>query len=221
MNGPARPQGQISPEVEVDLRAVTVERGGRVVLSDLSLRLLAGERLCLTGPIGAGKTTLLRTIVGLDRARRGEVHLAGRLCRSEAEFRAARPRVGFLFQDPDDQLFSPTVIEDVAFGPLNLGQSRAQAFARAGAELARMGLEDLASRPVHHLSGGQKRLVCLAGLFAMEPRVLLLDEPWNGLDPKARDRVTDQLEGFDGAMIVATHDRLLIEALGAREVVLR
>lgn len=200
---------------EVDLHDVTVHRGGRVVLDKVSLRLMPGERLGLTGPIGAGKTTLLRTIVGLERARSGTVHLVGKPCQSEADFRAARPAIGFLFQDPDDQLFSPTVIEDVAFGPLNLGLTRTAAFQRAREELVRMGLADLSERPVHHLSGGQKRLVCLAGLFAMDPRVLLLDEPWNGLDPEALMRVAAHLDGFAGAMIIATHDVELIDRLGA------
>lgn len=209
----------MTPEVELD--RVSFDRDGRRVLDGVSLRLMAGQRIGLCGPNGAGKTTLLRLIVGLSRPIAGEVRLAGRPCRSEADFRRARPAIGFLFQESDDQLFSPTVVEDVAFGPLNLGIPAAEALAAARAELADLGLEHLAERPVHGLSGGEKRLVCLAGLFVMRPRVLLLDEPVNGLDEAAAALLLSRLQAFSGAMVIVTHDPGLADQLGAERMTLR
>lgn len=201
---------------EIELEGLCLSRAGQRVLDKVSCRLMPGERVALTGPNGAGKTTLLRCIVGLERAEAGQVRLAGASCVTEAEFRRARPAIGFLFQESDDQLFCPTVIEDVAFGPLNLGLTRVQAFDRAAAELATLGLSHLAQRPVHRLSGGEKRLVCLAGLLAMAPRVLLLDEPDTALDPAARDILLHHLDRFTGAMVLVTHDAGLAGRLGAR-----
>lgn len=209
----------MTPEVELD--RVSFDRDGRRVLDGVSLRLMPGQRIGLCGPNGAGKTTLLRLIVGLSRPIAGEVRLAGRTCRSEADFRRARPAIGFLFQESDDQLFSPTVVEDVAFGPLNLGIPAAAALAAARAELADLGLEHLAERPVHGLSGGEKRLVCLAGLFVMRPRVLLLDEPVNGLDEAAAALLLSRLQAFSGAMVIVTHDPGLADQLGAERMTLR
>ena len=205
---------------EVALRDLAFARDGRMVLAGLTLDLMPGERLVVSGANGAGKTTLLRLIAGLIRPTAGQVRLAGVLCRREADFRPARRAIGFLFQDSDDQLFSPTVIEDVAFGPLNLGLSRAAAFAQAQAQLAALQLDHLADRPVRALSGGEKRLVCLAGLLVMRPRLLLLDEPTTGLDPEAEARLTGHLQAFAGAMILVSHDAGLAGQLGARRAVL-
>lgn len=190
----------------LSLTDVTVRRDGATVLRKVSVNLKAGERLAIVGPNGAGKTTLLRTIVGLEPAETGRVRLFGTDCGDERRFRAARPRIGFLFQDSDDQLFCPTVIEDVAFGPLNAGCSESEATARAREVLDRFGIGRLADRITHRLSGGEKRLVCLAGLFAMQPEVLLLDEPTNGVDAANFDRLRAVLRSFAGAMILVSHD---------------
>ena len=207
--------------IAVALNGAGLRLGESRILHPLRLQIEAGECVAIIGPSGAGKTSLLRLIIGLDRPSAGEVRLAGRLCRSEADFRAERPRIGYLFQDSDDQLFSPTVIEDVAFGPLNLSLPRREAFTRATAQLADFGLSHLADRPVHRLSGGEKRLVCLAGLFVMRPRVLLLDEPTNALDEEAEARLIAHLQSFRGALILSTHDAGLPERLGARVLQLR
>lgn len=201
---------------QVALQGITLDRDRRRVLDGLDLTVAPGERLAIRGANGAGKTSLLRLIVGLDRPSAGEVILAGKPCRTERDFRAARPWIGYLFQESDDQLFSPTVIEDVAFGPLNLRLPRHDAFARASAQLAAFGLDHLAERPVHRLSGGEKRLVCLAGLFVMQPRLLLLDEPTNALDEEAEAQVIAHLAGFTGTLILSTHDARLPARLGAR-----
>ena len=198
------------------LEGITVARDGTEVLSRVDLHLAAGERLAIVGPNGAGKTTLLRTLVGLERPAAGTVRLFGMPCRSEREFRALRPRIGYLFQDSDDQLFCPSVIEDVAFGPLNLGCTQAEAFRRAGEVLAMLGIDALASRISHRLSGGEKRLVCLAGLLAMKPDVLLLDEPTNGVDTANGRRLRAALHGFPGAMLLVSHDDGFIAELATR-----
>lgn len=202
------------------LDRVTVRRGERTVLADACLALHAGERLALVGTNGAGKTTLLRTLVGLERHDAGRVIAFGNDRTQERDFREVRRRVGFLFQDPDDQLFCPTVLEDVSFGPLNLGQGRGEAVRTAGAALNRLGLAALAGRITHALSGGEKRLVALAGVLAMDPAVLLLDEPTNALDEAHRARMIACLQSLDAAMIIVSHDRPLLEALATRAVLL-
>ncbi|MGA0562800.1 energy-coupling factor ABC transporter ATP-binding protein [Ancylobacter sp. VNQ12] len=204
----------------VALEDVTVARDGVTVLHRVNLALGGGERLAIVGPNGAGKTTLLRTLVGLERASEGQVRLFGTPCGGEREFRALRPRIGFLFQDSDDQLFCPTVIEDVAFGPLNLGCTQAEAFRRAEEVLAMLGIGALAPRISHRLSGGEKRLVCLAGLLAMKPDVLLLDEPTNGVDTENGRRLRAALRAFPGAMLLVSHDDGFIAELATRAMVI-
>ena len=180
--------------------------GNREVLSDCSLRLLRGERVGLTGPNGSGKSTLLKLIVGLVRATAGRVEVFGRFRTLERDFHDVRGRVGLLFQDSDDQLFCPTVAEDVAFGPLNLGQSREAARQIVNETLEALGLADYQERITYRLSGGEKRLVALAAVLAMQPEVLLLDEPAAGLDGAAAERVTDILARLPQAMLIVSHD---------------
>ncbi|TCK31434.1 cobalt/nickel transport system ATP-binding protein [Ancylobacter aquaticus] len=198
------------------LEDVTVARNGAAVLREVSLGLAAGERLAIVGPNGAGKTTLLRTLVGLEHPSAGQVWLFGTPCQTERDFRTLRPRIGYLFQDSDDQLFCPSVIEDVAFGPLNLGCTQAEAFCRAQEVLAMLGIAALAPRISHRLSGGEKRLVCLAGLLAMKPDVLLLDEPTNGVDTENGKRLRAALHAFPGAMLLVSHDDAFIAELATR-----
>lgn len=194
----------------ISLTDVIVRRDASLVLRQASMSLFAGERLAIVGSNGAGKTTLLRTIVGLERPEAGTVRLFGNTCGEEKQFRLARPRIGFLFQDSDDQLFSPTVIEDVAFGPLNTGSTETEAHARAMEALDGLGIAHLANRISHKLSGGEKRLVCLAGLFAMKPEVLLLDEPTNGVDAANGRLLRAALDRFEGAMVLVSHDSAFI-----------
>ncbi len=176
------------------------------VLRGVDLQLFPGERLCLTGANGAGKSTLFHIVVGLLRPSQGRVVAFGRERGAEADFREVRRRAGLVFQDPDDQLFCPTVAEDVAFGPLNLGKSRAEAKAIVTEVLERLGLGHLRDRITHKLSGGEKRLVTLAAVLAMEPDVLLLDEPTNALDEPTTGRIVEILTGLPQAMIVISHD---------------
>ncbi|MGB0694468.1 MAG: energy-coupling factor ABC transporter ATP-binding protein [Rhodospirillaceae bacterium] len=193
---------------------------GHRVLEGIDLRLSPGDRLALLGDNGAGKSTLLQILVGLLRPTGGQIIAFGSERSEEKDFLEVRRRAGFLFQDPDDQLFCPTVAEDVAFGPLNLGKSRAEAGILVEETLAQLGLAAYADRITHKLSGGEKRLVALATVLAMGPEVLLLDEPTNALDAKARDRLLEILSGLPQAMILISHDAAFTETLATRSVLL-
>ncbi|HXZ15429.1 MAG TPA: ABC transporter ATP-binding protein [Roseiarcus sp.] len=179
---------------------------GRSVLDGLDFELRPGERVALIGPNGSGKTTLLHLMLGLVRPQRGTVEAFGAARSTEAEFFEVRARAGLLFQDSDDQLFSPTVIEDVAFGPLNFGKSPKQARAIAMDTLSALGFADLAGRATHRLSGGQRRLVALATVLAMSPDALLLDEPSTGLDEPNVERLIAILDRLPQARIIISHD---------------
>ncbi len=204
----------------LEARALVVDRGGRRVLDRADLVLHGGERVGLTGANGAGKTTLVRTLVGLERPRAGTLAAFGRARVSERDFHEVRLRAGYLFQDPDDQLFCATVLEDVAFGPLNRGLDDAAAHGLAAATLARLDLAHLAERVTHRLSGGEKRLAALAGVLALEPEMLLLDEPTSGLDADHRARLIELLAALPQAMVIVSHDPGFLAALATRRLVL-
>lgn len=191
------------------------------VLAGASFALAGGERLCVTGPNGAGKSTLLHLLVGLLKPTAGSIRAFGAERRRESDFHEVRRRAGYVFQDPDDQLFCPTVAEDVAFGPFNLGKPRAEVMAIVDAVLGRLRLNPLRDRVTHTLSGGEKRLVSLAAVLAMEPDVLLLDEPTNALDEATTERLVEILLGLPQAMIVVSHDPVFRRRVATREVFLR
>ncbi|HNR30888.1 MAG TPA: ABC transporter ATP-binding protein [Candidatus Hydrogenedentes bacterium] len=184
----------------------------RPVLRGVDFRLERGRRIGLTGANGSGKSTFLKLIVGLLRPTRGRVCVLGEERRVEREFLPVRQRVGFLFQDPDDQLFCPTVEEDVAFGPLNQGRPPAEVRELVTDALAVVGLEGFEHRITYRLSGGEKRLVALAGVLAMRPEILLLDEPVAGLDEAAQARITATLCGLRHEMIIVSHDQQFLDA---------
>ncbi|HIJ79697.1 MAG: energy-coupling factor ABC transporter ATP-binding protein [Desulfobulbaceae bacterium] len=180
--------------------------GGRPLLNNLDFHLRAGEKVGVVGSNGSGKTTFLHLLMGLLAHQQGEVKLFGNKVVSRHDFAGFRTRIGLLFQDADDQLFSPTVIEDVAFGPLNQGKSVAEAKALAMRVLARLDIAHLAERVTYQLSGGEKKMVSLATVLAMEPEVLLLDEPTTGLDEATRAKISEVLKGLDLAYVVISHD---------------
>ncbi len=192
----------------------------RAVLDGVDLALQPGDRVALVGPNGSGKTTLLHLAVGLLKPSAGEIEAFGEVRRTEKDFREVRGRAGLLFQDPEDQLFSPTVAEDVAFGPLNLGKSRDEALAATAETLASLDLEGYEERITHHLSYGEKRLVALASVLAMRPEVLLLDEPTDGLDEHYAGRLTEILGGLEQAMLVVSHDRAFLGRVTSRALLL-
>lgn len=205
----------------IALENISVERDGTAVLSEVSLRLAPGERLAIVGANGSGKTTLLRAMVGLQPVASGRIFAFGRERAAEADFHEVRLKAAYMFQDADDQLFCPTAVEDVAFGPLNMGLSDEAALARARATLASLGLDSLADRLVRRLSGGEKRMVCLAGVLAMDPDVLLLDEPTNSLDSAHVAKLIDCLARIDKAMIIVSHDRPVLDTLATRALAMR
>ncbi len=187
-------------------------QGRKLILDKLDFTLYAGERVGLLGPNGSGKTTLLHIIMGLLKPLSGEIQILGRPVRAEKDFREVYRKVGLLFQDADDQLFCPTVLEDVAFGPLNLNKSKAEAIAIAQKTLAYLGLSGFEHRVTHQLSGGEKRLVALATVLAMEPEVLLLDEPSTGLDDETRTRLGHVLTHIHQSYILISHESHFMQA---------
>lgn len=203
------------------LEGIAAGYGGAPVLRGVNLALAPGERLALLGDNGAGKSTLLLALTGFVPVTAGTLTAFGRPRRSEADFREVRARAGLVFQEADDQLFCPTVIDDVAFGPRNLGQSRSLALKTAAETLANLGLSDLSSRVSQTLSGGQKRLVAVATVLAMKPDVLLLDEPTTGLDAAAHERLCTLLENLPQAMVIASHDMDFVARFATRAVLLK
>ena len=192
---------------------------GHQALFGVDLHVHQGERVALLGPNGAGKTTLVLHLNGILSAGAGTVAVSG-LPVEKANLKEIRRRVGIVFQDPDDQLFLGTVRQDVAFGPANLGVSGAALEAKVMAALDQVGMADFADRPPHHLSFGQRRRVAVATVLAMEPEILVLDEPSSNLDPASRRELADILRGLDVTVLMVTHDLPYALELCPRSVVL-
>ena len=195
---------------------------GHEALRGLSFSIEAGERVALIGPNGAGKSTLLLHLNGLlpDRPPATPAIRVDGLPLVEANLAEVRRRVGLLFQDPDDQLFCPTVREDVAFGPQQLGVREPELGARVRDSLAQVGLHGFEERLPHHLSRGEKRRVCLAGVLACDARLLVLDEPTSDLDPRGRRELMALLTRLPMAQLVATHDLEFVVEICPRAIVL-
>jgi len=181
------------------------------VFQDFHYQLLPGEHVGLIGPNGSGKTTLLHLIMGLLRPQAGSIVIFGQEVKKEQDFVEVRQKVGMLFQNADDQLFCPTVLEDVAFGPLNLGKTPDEAIGIARETMERLGLHGFEDRVTYKLSGGEKKLVSLATVLAMQPRLLLLDEPTAGLDEKTKERLIHILNDLDIAYMIVSHENDFLE----------
>jgi len=190
---------------------------GTPALDGIDLRVEPGERVALVGPNGAGKTTLALHTNGLLRAEQGTVRVSG-VTLADATLREIRRRVGFVFQDAEDQLFMGTVREDVGFGPANHGLRGEELDARVDAALAALEVTHLADRAPHHLSGGEQRRVAIATVLALRPDVLVLDEPTAGLDPASRRELIRTLSALDVAQLIVTHDLPLVLELCPRTV---
>jgi cobalt/nickel transport system ATP-binding protein len=193
--------------------------GGAEALRGVSFRITHGEAVGIIGGNGAGKSTLLLHLNGCLAPAQGEVRI-GDVPLTRGTVASARRAVGLVFQDPDDQLFMPTVFEDVAFGPLNMGLPDADVEQRAVAALERVGMVHLRGRPPHKLSAGEKRAVAIATVLAMAPDVLVMDEPSSNLDPRARRRLIGLLQGFEHTRIIATHDLELVVEVCSRVMVM-
>lgn len=195
---------------------------GTEALRGVSFSVAAGECVGLLGPNGSGKSTLLLHLNGLlpeHPGPGGSVRILGQPVTAD-NLETVRRQVGLVFQDPDDQLFCPTVAEDVAFGPRQLGFSEAEVKARVEKALAQTGLSGFGHRATHHLSHGEKRRACLAGVLACEPGLLVLDEPTSDLDPRGRREFKALLRGIAATKLIATHDLELVVELCSRAIVL-
>lgn len=191
---------------------------GRQALEDIHLSLDAGEKVALVGPNGAGKSTLLLhlngILQGVGRIRIGDLPVVPE---NHPEVRA---RVGLVFQNPDDQLFSPTVFEDVAYGPMYMGHRQEEVGRRVKWALDQVGMAEHGDRLSHHLSAGEKKRVAIATVLSMDPEILALDEPTAGLDPRGRRALIELLDGLPLALLIATHDMALVAELTPRVVIL-
>jgi cobalt/nickel transport system ATP-binding protein len=191
---------------------------GHAALHGVSLKLCSGDKVALVGPNGAGKSTLMLHLNGILGGR-GEVEIAGQgLTRDNLP--AIRAMVGLVFQNPDDQLFSPTVFEDVAFGPLHMGLPEADVRARVDAALEAVRMSGYRDRLSHHLSVGEKKRIAIATVLSMNPSLLILDEPSAGLDPRARRTLINLLRELPITMLVSTHDMKLAQELFPRTIVM-
>jgi cobalt transport protein ATP-binding subunit len=191
---------------------------GRTALRDGSLQILSCEKVAIVGPNGAGKSTLMLHLNGILSGE-GQVQVAG-LPVTKPNLPVIRAKVGLVFQNPDDQLFSPTVFEDVAFGPLHMGLPEAEVRARVARALEQVGMSDYADRLSHHLSVGEKKRVAIATVLSMDPEILILDEPSAGLDPRARRALITQLREFPITTLVSTHDMRMVSELFPRMVIM-
>ncbi|RCJ39685.1 cobalt ABC transporter [Nostoc minutum NIES-26] len=190
------------------------------VLRDISFTLKAGDRVALMGATGSGKSTLLDNLIGLKQPRSGKIWIHG-IPVEPKTLPQVRRYIGFGFQDPNDQLFMPTILEDITFGPRNYGVPPAVAIDRARQLLADFGLEAYANRSAHELSGGQRRLACLAAILALEPAILILDEPTNGLDPAWRRYLAQVLLKLPvQVMLIASHELQWLGKVTQRALVL-
>lgn len=191
---------------------------GRQALRDVSLSVWPGEKVALVGPNGAGKSTLLLQLNGILRGE-GTVRVMGQEV-AEPNLPRIRAQVGLVFQDPDDQLFSPTVFDDVAFGPLYAGLPEEEVRRRMAWALAQVELEEYEGRLSHHLSLGEKKRAAIASVLSMQPDILALDEPTSGLDPRTRRRLIGLLQELPQTMLAATHDMQLVAEVFPRMVIL-
>ena len=192
---------------------------GHVALRDVSLAVQSGEKVALVGPNGAGKSTLMLHLNGILQPVSGSVTVCGLLVDDKA-LGKVRARVGLVFQDPDDQLFSPTVFDDVAFGPIYQGFSEKEVRARVDRALAAVQMCDYIARVSHHLSVGEKKRIAIATVLSMDPEILVLDEPTAGLDPRARRGLITLLRTLPQTMLISTHDLRMVAELLPRTVVM-
>ncbi len=192
---------------------------GHVALRGVSLQVCRGEKVALVGPNGAGKSTLMLHLNGILNGNQGHIQVAG-LPVTKPHLPVIRAKVGLVFQNPDDQLFSPTVFEDVAFGPLHMGFAEDEVRARVARALEQVDMGGYANRLSHHLSVGEKKRIAIATVLSMDAEILVLDEPSAGLDPRARRRLINLLRTLPHTTLVSAHDMLMVRELFPRMVIM-
>ena len=215
-------------DIDTDAAAIDVRSlefaypDGRVALRGVDMRIERGEKVAILGPNGAGKSTLLLHLNGLLHGGAGEVRIMGRHVREDDKraLQEVRALVGVVFQDPDDQLFSPSVYEDVAFGPIYMGLPPDEVERRVKEALAQVGLDDYGDRMPFHLSGGEKKRAAIATVLSMRPAALALDEPSAGLDPRARRGLIRLLDGLEQTIVATTHDLHMVREIFPRSIVM-
>ena len=214
------------PHIAVDVPVIAVQNltfayaDGHIALHDVSVNIQAQEKVALVGPNGAGKSTLMLHFNGiLGQHDNGRIAVSG-LPITKSTLPLIRAKVGLVFQNPDDQLFSPTVFEDVAFGPLHMGFAERDVRARVERALGQVDMAGFGERLSHHLSIGQKKRIAIATVLSMDPEILVLDEPSAGLDPRARRSLINLLRQLPITMLVSTHDMLMVRELFPRMIIM-
>lgn len=217
-------QKPLETNIDLSQPIITIEEldfaypDGHVALRDLSLEIKEGEKIALVGPNGAGKSTLMLHLNGILGG--GNGLRVGGLPLKKENLPVIRALIGLVFQNPDDQLFSPTVFEDVAFGPLHMGLPENEVIERVEEALAQVDMSGFEERLSHHLSTGQKKRIAIATVLSMRPQVLVLDEPSAGLDPRARRGLIELLRDLPITMLVSTHDLRMVQELFPRMVIM-
>ncbi len=212
-------QSQLQTDLALDIKNLSFAYpDGRDALKHVTIAIKPGERVALVGPNGAGKSTLLLHLNGILQGE-GQIRVGG-LTVEKKNLPVIRAMVGLVFQNPDDQLFSPTVFEDVAFGPLHMGLDEDEVRTRVEEALTMVGMTSYAARLSYHLSMGEKKRIAIATVLSMHPQILALDEPSAGLDPRARRQLINLLQTLPQTQIIATHDMMLVREMCSRMIVM-
>ena len=197
----------------VTLKKLSYENGGNRLCKNIDLNITHKEKIAIIGPNGCGKTTLLDVIAGLKQKSSGSLELFHNLIESEEDFKPMRDLIGYLFQNSDNQFLAPVVLDDVAFSLLSGGMNQKEALLKATMMLSDLGIEHLKNKVVYNLSGGEKKLVALAGVLVTEPKLMLLDEPTSGLDYKVQIKLVEILKKIDKSIIIVSHHREFIDSI--------
>lgn len=197
----------------VTLKKLSYENGGNTLCQNIDLNITHKEKIAIIGPNGCGKTTLLDIIAGLKQKNSGSLELFHNNIESEKDFKPIRNLVGYLFQNSDNQFLAPMVLDDVAFSLLSGGMNQKEALLKANMMLQDLGIEHLKDKVVYNLSGGEKKLVALGGVLVTEPKLMLLDEPTNGLDYKVQLKLVEILKKIDKSIIIVSHNREFIDSI--------
>ncbi|MDR1008475.1 MAG: energy-coupling factor ABC transporter ATP-binding protein [Campylobacteraceae bacterium] len=197
----------------LNIKNISVERDGKELLKNISLNVSHKEKIAIIGPNGCGKTTLLETIVGFSPIKEGSIELFHQKISCGNDFKSIRHMVGYLLQDSDNQFLAPIVEDDIAFSLLARGVGKNEAKAKTDMMLNDLGISHLAKKVVYHLSGGEKKLVALAGVLITEPKLMLLDEPTSGLDFSIQLKLTQILKKIDKSIVIVSHDKEFVESV--------